>query len=255
MACAAAVKRPRPTPREPPPWATHRFTVHKAQATAELPLPAPTPPAVMRVTGLSGQRGDHALFERLELALAPGSVTWLRGRNGCGKTSLLRLLAGLATPLAGEIEFRGTSLRRASSAWRKGLVYVAHHSALKDDLTAGEALRFLVELQCARPDAAALEAALQRMGVGASRDVPVRTLSQGQRRRVALARLALTLQAPLWLLDEPFDALDAAGVAALNDLLNEHAKQGGATLLTSHQPLSLEAPVPQVFDLDLHGVA
>jgi heme exporter protein A len=229
--------------------------VHNALATAEQPLPARPSPAVMRATALAGQRGDHTLFERLELALAPGSVTWLRGRNGCGKTSLLRLLAGLATPLAGEIEVGGASLRRAGSTWRKGLVYVAHHSALKDDLTAGEALRFLVELQGARPDAAALDAALQRMGVGASRSAPVRTLSQGQRRRVALARLALTLQAPLWLLDEPFDALDAAGVAALNALLTEHAAQGGATLLTSHQPLSLATPVPQIFDLDRHGVA
>ena len=99
-----------------------------------------------------------------------------------------------------------------------------------------------------------MDAALARMGVRACRDAPVRTLSQGQRRRVALARLVLTLQAPLWLLDEPFDALDAGGVVALNALLAEHASRGGATLLTSHQPLSLEAPVPDVFDLDHHGV-
>ena len=135
-----------------------------------------------------------------------------------------------------------------------GMVYVGHQNALKDDLTAGEALRFLVA--AARrlgPRPLHSTAALQRLGVRASRHAPVRTLSQGQRRRVALARLALTLQAPLWLLDEPFDALDADGVAALNGLLAEHAARR-RTLLTSHQPLSLE-PVPRVFDLDRHGVA
>lgn len=209
----------------------------------------------MQAVGLGGQRGDHRLFEQLDLALAPGSVTWLRGRNGCGKTSLLRLLAGLAAPTAGSIEFAGTALRDAGPAWRRGLVYIAHHSALKDDLTAAEALRFLVELQGVQPTDAALDAALDRLGVGACRDAPVRTLSQGQRRRVALARLALALDVPLWLLDEPFDALDAAGIAALNTLLAEHAARGGATLLTSHQALSLAAPPPRVFDLDRHGIA
>lgn len=229
--------------------------MYPAQATAELLLPAPNSPLVMQASGLAGQRGDHALFERLDLALAPGSVTWLRGRNGCGKTSLLRLLAGLATPVAGELRLRGRSLRETGPAWRRGLVYIAHQSALKDDLSAAEALRFLLELQGAAPDAGALDAALHRLGVRACRDAAVRTLSQGQRRRVALARLALSLDAPLWLLDEPFDALDAGGVAALNALLAEHAARGGATLLTSHQHLSLEAPVPRIFDLDRHGDA
>lgn len=226
-----------------------------AQANAESPLSAPTQPDVMRASGLAGHRGDHALFEQLDLVLAPGSVTWLRGRNGRGKTSLLRLLAGLAPPDAGEIAFGGKALRDAGPAWRRGLVYIAHQSALKDDLSAAEALRFLVELHGRSVDAQALDAALLRLGVRASRAAPVRTLSQGQRRRVALARLALALDAPLWLLDEPFDALDADGADALNALLAEHAGRGGATLLTSHQPLTLHAPLPRVFDLDRHGRA
>ena len=204
---------------------------------------------------LAGRRGDRALFEHLELALEPGTVTWLRGRNGCGKTSLLRLLAGLATPMAGEIRVGNVSMRAAGTAWRRGLVYIGHQSALKDDLHAGEALRFLARLNGTPVDDVALARALERLGVRACLHAPVRTLSQGQRRRVALARLALSTSCALWLLDEPFDALDADGIEALNGLLSEHAARGGCALLTSHQALSLTQPPPLVFDLDRHGLA
>jgi heme exporter protein A len=134
------------------------------------------------------------------------------------------------------------------------MIYIAHQNALKDDLTAAEALHFLAQLHGEHPGADQMEAALQRLGVRHCRNAPVRTLSQGQRRRVALARLALALPATLWLLDEPFDALDADGIAALNGLLSEHAARGGAALLTSHQTPSLADPVPRVFDLDRHGL-
>lgn len=207
---------------------------------------------MLQATHLACQRGDRALFEGLDLALEPGAVVWLRGRNGRGKTSLLRLLAGLATPMAGEIRVQGQLQRRADPAWRAGLVYIAHHNALKDDLSASEALAFLVQIGGARPTPAAIDAALRRLGLPHQRRALVRTLSQGQRRRVALARLALTLDRPLWLLDEPFDALDTDGIAALNELLAEHAARAGATLLTSHQALSLAEPAPRVFDLDRH---
>jgi heme exporter protein A len=207
---------------------------------------------VLQAAGLACQRGDRALFEGLDLALEPGAVVWLRGRNGRGKTSLLRLLASLATPVAGEIRVHGQPQRRVDPAWRAGLVYIGHHNALKDDLSASEALAFLVQIGGARPAPAAIDAALERLGVPHKRRAMVRTLSQGQRRRVALARLALSLDRPLWLLDEPFDALDADGVVALNRLLAEHAARGGTTLLTSHQALSLTEPAPRVFDLDRH---
>ena len=207
---------------------------------------------MLEAADLACHRGDRALFEHLALALAPGSVIWLRGRNGRGKTSLLRLLAGLATPMAGEIRVGGQRQRRADTAWRAGLVYIGHQNALKDDLNAGEALGFLMQIGGRKPAAAEIDGALQRLGVHAKRRAMVRTLSQGQRRRVTLARLALALDHPLWLLDEPFDALDADGIVALNQLLGEHAARGGATLLTSHQALSLTDPAPQVFDLDRH---
>ncbi len=206
---------------------------------------------LLQVRALAGQRGERRLFSGLDFSLAAGDVVWLRGRNGRGKTTLLRLLAGLASPEHGVIEFDGAPLAEAGSAWRQHLAYVAHGNALKDDLSAAEALRFLAQLHSATaPDRAALLLALRRLGVASRADAPVRTLSQGQRRRVALARLALPGAARLWLLDEPFDALDDSGIAALNSLLAEHAASGGATLLTSHQPLSLRSPTPRLLDLD-----
>ncbi len=183
--------------------------------------------------------------------MAPGTVTWLRGRNGRGKTTLLRMLAGLASPHAGEIRIAGSTLADEGAAWRQNLVYVGHQNGLKDDLGAAEALRFLAQIHGAdsRPDQ--VTAALRRLGVQNRHHAPVRTLSQGQRRRVALARLVLSQATPLWLLDEPFDALDTDGIAALNGVLAEHAlERGGCILLTSHQPLTLTRPVPDVFDLE-----
>jgi heme exporter protein A len=216
---------------------------------------AGTAPWVLQTRGLAGQRGDRALFEQLDLALAPGSVTWLRGRNGRGKTSLLRLLAGLSTPMAGEVLVCGRTLRQGGPDWRRRLVYIGHQNALKEDLSAAESLRFLARLHGVPVDDALLAQALRRMGVINRQHAPVRTLSQGQRRRVALARLVLSMDAPLWLLDEPFDALDADGVAALNGVIAEHAAGGGCVLLTSHQPLSLLQPEPAILDLEPYAVA
>lgn len=211
--------------------------------------------SLLRAAGLEGQRGERVLFRQLELTLSPGDVVWLRGRNGRGKTTLLRLLAGLATPSDGTIEFRGVALAKAGAHWRQELVYIGHANALKDDLSATEALRFIAGLRGHTPDASAAHQALTRLGVADRARAPVRTLSQGQRRRVALARLALPDPPALWLLDEPFDALDDVGIATLNGLLAEHAARGGAALLTSHQALSLREPAPRVFDLDPYAVA
>ncbi|KPF49090.1 hypothetical protein IP87_18790 [beta proteobacterium AAP121] len=204
----------------------------------------------MQTEGLAGHRGERALFADLTLALPPGSVTWLRGRNGRGKTSLLRLLAGLSSPAAGLVLINGRSLRDAGAAWRQQLVYIGHQNALKDDLSVVESLRFLAQLHGVSADDTALQQALQRMGIAHRRHAPVRTLSQGQRRRVALSRLLLHAHSALWLLDEPFDALDVEGIDALNTVIAQHACSGGCVLLTSHQPLTLEHPAPTVLNLD-----
>jgi len=128
---------------------------------------------VLQASGLAGQRGERALFSGLEMALAPGSVTWLRGRNGRGKTTLLRLLAGLSTPAAGTLRIAGQALREGGNAWRRQWAYVGHQNALKDDLTATEALRFLAELHGAPHDAVSLAGALKRMGILNRQHAPV----------------------------------------------------------------------------------
>jgi heme exporter protein A len=206
-------------------------------------LPDPPPPAwLLQTSGLAGQRGERVLFQGLNLALAPGTVTWLRGTNGRGKTSLLRILAGLSSPQAGQLQL----------ASRDGgaVLYLGHQNALKDDLGAAEALAFLAHLHGLPAAASAVTQALRRLGVATRQHAAVRTLSQGQRRRVALARLVLSRSVPVWLLDEPFDALDADGIDALNGVISEHALAGGCVLLTSHQPLTLDSPVPAVLDLE-----
>lgn len=212
-----------------------------------LPSDAPhaAPGTLLSVRGLAAQRGDRLLFEGLDLEIGPSEVVWLRGRNGRGKTSLLRILAGLSSPAAGAVRIGGLDLRAEASACRASLCYVAHANALKDDLTAAQSLSFLAGLRAGPPDAEAIGTALTRMGVGSRAGALVRTLSQGQRRRVALARLALPDSPPLWLLDEPFDALDDRGIEVLNALLADHAARGGAALLTSHQALSLRHPMPR----------
>lgn len=199
-------------------------------------------PLVLSVHRLACRRGERLLFEGLDFALGEGDVVWLRGRNGRGKTSLLRVLAALSPPSEGEVRFAGESLSAARAVAGAGTLFLAHANALKDDLSAAEALAFLARLHGQDDDAESIEQALRRLGVHGRRNAAVRTLSQGQRRRVALARLALAPAKGLWLLDEPYDALDVEGCAIVDGLLHEHAQQGGAVLLTSHLPLSDGAP-------------
>ena len=202
---------------------------------------APTPPAagLLEARALSCRRGRRLLFEQLDLALHPGSITWLRGTNGSGKTSLLRILAGLSAPAAGEVLWNGVPLRKAGPQARSAVVDIGHANALKDDLTLQEALAFLARLGGHADAWARAHAALDRLGLANRRQALVRTLSQGQRRRGALARLALDETARSWILDEPYDALDSDSIALLSGLILAHAARGGAVLLTSHQAVSL----------------
>ncbi len=194
---------------------------------------------------LACRRGRRMLFHKLDLDLPPGSITWLRGTNGSGKTSLLRILAGLSAPAAGSVTWDGLPMQRNGA---QQLLYIGHANALKDDLSLTEAVAFLAGLQEVPHAQARARTAIDQLGLGSRRDAPVRTLSQGQRRRGALARLALDDAPRTWLLDEPFDALDSASVALLGGLIEAHAARGGSVLLTSHLPLDLHGAT--AFDLE-----
>lgn len=199
--------------------------------------------SLFEATELECWRGDRCLFSGLELSLAAGEALQVVGPNGCGKTTLLRAVCGLTRPERGTLMFRGASLNGNPQAFRSELLYIGHENGLKFELTALENLRALRDI-AARQRGLSLDAALQRTGLEGFEDRPVRTLSSGQRRRVALARL-LVARASLWLLDEPFTALDQAGARLVNVLVEEHLDAGGGIIFTSHIPLRLTKGSPR----------
>jgi heme exporter protein A len=205
----------------------------------------------LRAQDLTVRRGTEVLFKALSFELHTGQLVWLRGSNGSGKTSLLRVIAGLARPDGGQLSWSGQPLAR-SEEYKSRLVYMGHANALKDDLTAMEALRFLTTVHGRACPQERMDAALRRMGVFHRRRLPVRMLSQGQRRRVALARLVMEDRPGFWVLDEPFDALDDAGLNLVQELFIENAKRGGTVLFTSHIPVRPEG-LPLV-ELALQGL-
>jgi heme exporter protein A len=189
---------------------------------------------------LAAIRGDRSLFAELDLALASGELLYVNGPNGSGKTTLLRMLCGLVLPAAGKVRWEGLDIHALGDAFRAELVYCGHHNAIKDDLSGLENLRIsgcLAGLETS--EAEALDA-LARMGLQGYEDLPSRVLSQGQKRRVGLARLLLT-RARLWVLDEPFTALDSAAVELLQQTIRGHLDRGGLVVLTTHQQVAIDA--------------
>lgn len=194
---------------------------------------------MLAATHLECVRGSRKLFTALELSAAPHTLVEVRGPNGSGKTTLLRALCGLHAPVAGNITWNGTDIRQLGESYREQVAYLGHLNAIHGDLTAIENLLFLARLATLPGSRQDIHAALQWAGLEHHLHQPCATLSQGQRRRVALARLRLASRRPLWILDEPFAALDADGLALSQQLLSRHIASGGMIVLSAHQELSI----------------
>lgn len=196
----------------------------------------------LEVKKLQCIRGDRELFTDLSFRLDSSQLLMLEGANGSGKTTLLRTLCGLYVQEQGEILWQGTSIRKLDEVYRQELLYLGHLNAIKADLTVLENLRINSVLSNgkARENVSDddLMQALETIGLYAFEDFPTRQLSQGQKRRVALARL-LVNQSKLWILDEPFVALDVAAVHLLQTIIAKHVDNGGMVILTTHQEVPL----------------
>ncbi|MDF9392219.1 MULTISPECIES: cytochrome c biogenesis heme-transporting ATPase CcmA [Methylococcus] len=194
--------------------------------------------APLRAEGLECIRGDRLLFSGLNLTLSPGQLLQVEGANGAGKTSLLRVLAGLSRPADGEVRWRGLDIQRNRTTYFAAMVYMGHAPGLKAELSPVENLKVSAALRDRMVDDARIEDALARVGLRGFEDVPARGLSAGQKQRTALCRLLIN-PVPLWILDEPFTALDVRGIALVRELLEIHLANGGMALMTSHHALEV----------------
>lgn len=185
-------------------------------------------------------RGDRELFRDVNFSLEAGGLMQVRGPNGSGKTSLLRMLCGLSNPAAGEIRWGDVSIRDMDGEYYAAMTYIGHLSGTKDDLTVLENLCISSALAGFEIGAGQAKEALSHIGLRGREALPVKVLSQGQRRRVALARL-LVCKTPLWILDEPLVALDVSAVKLIQELLERHLQEGGMVVMTTHQEIEITA--------------
>lgn len=195
---------------------------------------------MLEASNLECVRGERRLFAGVGFRLEGGEMLYLQGRNGSGKTSLLRMLCGLTPPADGEICWRGAPIRKLADEFRAELCYLGHHNAIKEELTPLENLLASAKLAEDSLDEDAALDALERVGLAGREDLACRYLSQGQKRRVALARLVHERRA-LWILDEPYVALDTAAVELVAGLIGAHLQRGGLVVLTTHQSVTVPA--------------
>lgn len=199
----------------------------------------------LEVETLACRRGDRLLFSGLGFALSAGEALQVEGHNGSGKTSLLRMLCGLSRPAEGEIRWRGRAIERSGEEFNAELLYIGHHNGLKEELTGLENLTLAARVRGEPCSEEACLDALARMGLAGLQELPAAMLSQGQRRRLALSRLLLS-RAPLWILDEPFTALDRKAVAQMRATIEGHLAGGGVLVMVTHQDEPIAAPLRRV---------
>ena len=204
---------------------------------------------MLEVRDLECVRGDHRLFKELNFTLHEGELLHLRGSNGSGKTSLLRTICGLMMPADGQVLWQGKSIRSVREDFFKDLIYLGHLGAIKGELTAYENLRLACQLAGLPVGEDNLAKALVKMGLRGREDLPTKVLSAGQKRRVALARL-VAHAAKLWVLDEPFNALDVKAVELLKQLIADHVREDGMVILTTHQEVEIDTGKIRHISLD-----
>ncbi|WP_034411457.1 cytochrome c biogenesis heme-transporting ATPase CcmA [Derxia gummosa] len=204
----------------------------------------------LEASNLACERGGRELFAGLDFTVGAGEALWVRGPNGAGKSSLLRILCGLSAPAAGELRWRGSLVHKLREDFRRELLFIGHAAGLKDELTASENLGFAAMLAGRPVNWQSVADALAQAGLSRIARVPAGRLSQGQRRRVSLARLFLARDARLIVLDEPFAALDAAAIEALVATLDARLAEGASLVFTTHQPQTLAARRLQSLELD-----
>jgi heme exporter protein A len=195
---------------------------------------------MLEATNLGCVRGDRRLFSDLNLSLSPGAFLQLTGPNGSGKTSLLRIICGLMAPEEGEVLWEGSNTRSLGEEYFAALTYIGHRNGIKEELTSVENLRVSSGLAGKMLSREQAREALREMGLGGREDLPARFLSEGQRRRSALARL-LTCKTKLWLLDEVLTSLDKAAAGLVTELVDWHLNEGGIAIVATHQELNITA--------------
>ncbi|HET8781893.1 MAG TPA: cytochrome c biogenesis heme-transporting ATPase CcmA [Pyrinomonadaceae bacterium] len=205
-------------------------------------------PTILEVNKLGCVRGDRRLFSGLDLALPAGTYLQVTGPNGSGKTSLLRILCGLLAPAEGEIKWQGENIRSLAEDYYTSVTYLGHRHGVKDELSGIENLRISNALNGIIVSKERARDVLARMGLKGRESLPARLLSEGQRRRVALARL-LTCNTKLWLLDEVMTSLDKGAVALIRSLIEEHLAGGGIAIVATHQDLAITAGSSQRLEL------
>nr|WP_319535209.1 cytochrome c biogenesis heme-transporting ATPase CcmA [uncultured Vibrio sp.] len=196
---------------------------------------------MLEVSNLTAIRDERVLFENLKFTIKPGELVQIEGRNGTGKTTLLRIVTGLGDREDGIIKWKGQEVEKSRDTFHRDLLFLGHQTGVKRELTALENLRFYQSIHNNHTSDDDIFTALTQVGLAGREDIPVAQLSAGQQRRVALARLWLSKQI-LWILDEPLTAIDKQGVKVLEALFANHADNGGIVVLTTHQDMFSDSP-------------